>query len=132
GGDACALRQRARIAAAELQRDRMLGGVVGQKPRAVAMQHRAGGDHLGVDQRAARQQAMEEPAVPVGPFHHRRDSERTVQCDPPCATWASSNGKSKPTLSIVMQAEIQRGAGCSRLPSTRNATLAYCSRKSLA
>ena len=73
--DARALGELARIAAAELQRHRMLGRVEGQEPRAVAVQHRAGGDHLGIDQRPARQQAMEEPAVPVGPFHHRRDGK---------------------------------------------------------
>ena len=64
--------------AAELQRDRMLGGIEAEQPRAVAAQHRAGGDHLGVEPRAARQQAMEEPAMPVGPFHHRRDREAMV------------------------------------------------------
>jgi hypothetical protein len=37
------------------------------------MQHRAGGDHLGIEQRTPRQQAMEEPAMPVGPIHHRCD-----------------------------------------------------------
>ena len=63
----------ARIAAAELQAPPDARPDRSQQPRAVAMQHRAGGDHLGVEQRTARQQAMEEPAVPVGPFHHRRD-----------------------------------------------------------
>ena len=61
--------------AAELQRDRMLGGVEAEQPLAIAMEHRAGGDHLGIEQRAPRQQAVEEPAVPVGPVHHRRDGE---------------------------------------------------------
>ena len=70
-----------RIGAAQLERHRMLGRVEGQEPRAVAVQHRAGRDHLGIDQRAAREQAMEEPAVPVGPFHHRGDAETTVVGD---------------------------------------------------
>jgi hypothetical protein len=39
------------------------------------MQHRAGREHFGVEQGPARQQAMEEPAVPVRPFHHRRDTK---------------------------------------------------------
>jgi hypothetical protein len=39
------------------------------------MQHCAGGEHFGVKQRAARKQPMEEPAMPIGPFHHRRDTE---------------------------------------------------------
>ena len=68
----------ARIAAAELQRDRMLGRIEAEQPRAVAVQHRAGGHHLGIEQRAARQQAMEEPAMPVGPFHHRRNGSFSI------------------------------------------------------
>ena len=43
-----------------------------KKPRAVAMQHRAGGDHLGIEQRVPRQQTVEKPAMPVRPIHHRR------------------------------------------------------------
>jgi hypothetical protein len=39
------------------------------------MDDSAGRDHLAVEQRAARQQAMEEPAMPVGPIHHRSDGE---------------------------------------------------------
>jgi hypothetical protein len=39
------------------------------------MQHRAGGDHLGIERRPAREQAMEEPAMPVRPFHHRRNGK---------------------------------------------------------
>ena len=73
--DARASAERRRIAAAELQRHRMLGRIEAEQPRAVAAQHRAGGQHFGVDQRAAREQAMEEPAMPVGPFHHRRDAK---------------------------------------------------------
>ena len=71
--DARAGGKRARIAAAELESERMLGRIVAQEPRAVAVQHRAGGQHLRIEQRPARQQPMEEPAVPVGPFHHRSD-----------------------------------------------------------
>jgi hypothetical protein len=46
-----------------------------QKPEAVAVKHRSGGKHFRIKERAARQQAMEESAVPVGPFHHRGDTE---------------------------------------------------------
>ena len=67
--------EQARIRAAKLQRHRMLGRIVSKKARAIAMDNRAGGDHLGIDQRPTREQAMEEPAVPVGPFHHRCDGE---------------------------------------------------------
>ncbi len=54
------------------------GCSAGSKPSSRARSpwmHRAGRDHLGVEQRAARQQAMEEPAMPVRPVHHRRDGE---------------------------------------------------------
>ena len=75
------------IAAAELERHRMLGRIETDQPVAVAAQHRAGGHHLGIDQRAARQQAMEEPAVPVGPFHHRRYRKPSVYRNPLCHTY---------------------------------------------
>src|SRR6202035_2684094 len=71
--------KRTRVGTAKLQREGMLGRVETQKPRPVAMQHRAGREHLGIKQRAPRQQAMEEPAMPVGPFHHRSDGEFAVQ-----------------------------------------------------
>src|SRR5262245_43550512 len=73
--DCRTLRKRARIAAPELERDRLLGRIGGQKPRAIAMDHRAGRDHLAVEERASREQAMEEPTVPVGPVHHRRNTK---------------------------------------------------------
>ena len=85
GADARACGERARVRAAKLQRHRMLGRIVTQQPRPIAMQHRAGGEHFGIEQRAARQQAMEEPAMPVGPFHHRSDGKAAVklQCGIP-------------------------------------------------
>ncbi|MNZ95583.1 hypothetical protein D3C78_1147430 [compost metagenome] len=68
-------RQLRRHAAAELQGQRMLGLVVAEIALAVAMQQRAGGDHLGVEQSLLRQQAQEEAAVAVGPVHHGRSAE---------------------------------------------------------
>ena len=76
--DPRAVRERARIGTAELQRQGMLGRIETQKPRAVAMQHRARRKHFGIEQRAPRHQAMEEPAMPVSPFHHRSDGEAAV------------------------------------------------------
>ena len=38
----------------------------------VAVDQRAGGDHLGVQARMARQQAMKIAAMTIGPIHHRR------------------------------------------------------------
>ena len=46
---------------------------------ATVMQHRAGGEHLGVDQRVPRQQTVEIPAVAVGPFHHRRNAKAPIE-----------------------------------------------------
>jgi hypothetical protein len=46
-----------------------------QQPPAIAVQHSAGGQHLGIEESASRQQAVEEPAMPVGPLHHRSDTE---------------------------------------------------------
>jgi hypothetical protein len=53
----------------------MLGRIEAKKPRAVAMQHRAGGEHLSIEERAARQQPVEKPAVAVSPLHHRGDAK---------------------------------------------------------
>src|SRR6266852_3090829 len=83
GADARALRERRRVGAAELQRHRMLRRIEAEQARAIAAQHRARRDHLGIDQRAAREQAVEEPAVPVGPLHHGGDAEArnvVLQC----------------------------------------------------
>ena len=71
--DASAGGKTTRIAAAELECNRVLGGIEPQQPPPVAVQHRAGRQHLGIKQRAAREQTMEEPAMPIGPFHHRSD-----------------------------------------------------------
>ena len=46
--DARTRRKRPRLGAAELQRQRMLGRIEAQQPCAVAVQHRAGGQHFGV------------------------------------------------------------------------------------
>ena len=53
----------------------MLGGIETQKPLALAMDHRIGHYHLGIEQRAARELAVQEPAMPIRPVHHRRDGD---------------------------------------------------------
>src|SRR5262249_27243925 len=53
----------------------MLAHVVAQQPPAIAVQHSAGGQHFGIEESTSRQQAMEKPAMPVGPLHHRSDTE---------------------------------------------------------
>jgi hypothetical protein len=74
-GNARAFGERPRIGAAELDRHRVLERIEADEPLAVAAQHRARRHHLGIEQCPTRQQPMEEPAVPVGPLHHRRDTE---------------------------------------------------------
>src|SRR5581483_11507168 len=64
-GDARTLGERRGIRTAELDRHRMLGGVIAEQPLAVAVQYRAGREHLRVDERAPRQQTVEVPAMPV-------------------------------------------------------------------
>jgi hypothetical protein len=41
------------------------------------VQERTGGDHLGIEQRTAREQAVKVTAMPVGPIHHRRNRQFT-------------------------------------------------------
>ncbi len=69
------LGERDRIGAAELQRHGMLDVVHAEQARAVAVQDGRRGHHLGVEPRVARQLAVEGPAVPVRPVHHRSDRE---------------------------------------------------------
>src|SRR5262249_8459855 len=75
GGNARTCSQRAWIAAADLQRQGMLRRIIAQQPGAIAMQHPARSQHFSIEPRAAGEQPMEEPAMPVGPFHHRSDTE---------------------------------------------------------
>jgi hypothetical protein len=57
----------------------MLEQVKRKQSSAIAMQHCAGCEHFSVDQGPARQQPMEKPAMPVGPFHHRGDTKAPGQ-----------------------------------------------------
>jgi len=59
----------------------MLERIEPEQAGAVAVQHGAGGDHLGIDARAPREQAVEEPAVPVGPLHHGGDAEAMIHLE---------------------------------------------------
>jgi hypothetical protein len=43
------------------------------------MQERTGGDHLGVEQRVAREQAVKVTAMPFGPVHHRCNRQFTAR-----------------------------------------------------
>ena len=53
----------------------MLGGIVAQQPGTIAIKQGAGCKHFGVKDRAPRELSMEEPAMPVGPFHHGCNAE---------------------------------------------------------
>ena len=75
GADPRGFGKQLRIVAAELQRDGMLHRVEADQALPVAMDDRERRHHLGVEQRMARHQAMDRPAMPVGPIHHRRDGE---------------------------------------------------------
>src|SRR6185437_14427651 len=66
------LRKLARIAAAQLQRHRMLLLAVLEQAQLAATHQRGAGHHLGVQPRMRRQQPVEIAAVPIGPVHHRR------------------------------------------------------------
>ncbi len=79
GADPRRLRQIFRIAAAELQRHRMLGGIEAEQALARAMDDGVGRDHLRIEERMARELPVEEPAVPVRPFHHRGDAKAACQ-----------------------------------------------------
>jgi len=67
------------IAAPQLKRERMLGRVEIEMARHVAMRERRRRDHLGVEARMPRDQPQEVAAVPVGPVHHRRDTEAPLR-----------------------------------------------------
>ena len=70
-----ALREIARVRSAKLKCDGMLARIETEQPLAITVDDRAGGHHLGIEQCAARQQAMEDAAMPVSPVHHRRNGE---------------------------------------------------------
>ena len=81
-----AMREVGRFATAELQGKRMFFCVEAQMARHVAMHQRAGGHHLGVQQGVAAQEAVEVPAMTIGPIHHRCDAGA-----PPCVTLSYLN-----------------------------------------
>jgi len=64
-----------RVRSAELQRHRMFAGVEPEQPLAVAVDHRPGRQHLGVEPRAPRQQPVKDAAMPVSPVHHGCDGK---------------------------------------------------------
>jgi hypothetical protein len=78
GRNARGLGELRRLRAAELDGDGMLLVGKGEQPIAVAMDDGIGDDHLRVKERAPRQPTMEDPAVAVGPVHHRCNGKAAV------------------------------------------------------
>ncbi len=74
-GHSRAGRQVRRHAAAQLQRQRVLGLVVAQKARSIAIDQRARGHHLGIEQGMAGELTQKVAAVVICPVHHRRHAE---------------------------------------------------------
>ena len=72
-------RQLIRLAATELQRDRVLHGIVVEQSMPVALEHGLRGHHLRVQANLRRQQAKEVAAMTVGPVHHRGDRDLRSQ-----------------------------------------------------
>ncbi|MOA14830.1 hypothetical protein D3C78_1349530 [compost metagenome] len=70
-GQPGALRQLLRLGATQLQRDRVLGVVVAQMARHIAVQQRPGGHHLGVQPGVLGNQARKIAVVAIGPVQHR-------------------------------------------------------------
>src|SRR5439155_19272593 len=64
-----------RVAAAELQADRMLRAIESEMLLDVGVDQRAAGDHLGVKPRARADLPDEVPAMAVGVVHHRRNED---------------------------------------------------------
>src|SRR5690606_22887894 len=64
-----------RFTTTQLQRDRVLHRVQRQQPPTIAVDDGVGVHHLGVQPRMRRQQPVEDPAVGVGPVHHRGDGQ---------------------------------------------------------
>jgi hypothetical protein len=63
------------IRPAELQRERMLLRAEPEQPVALAVDHGLRRHHLRIEARMPRHLAVEEPAMPVRPIHHRGDAE---------------------------------------------------------
>jgi hypothetical protein len=53
----------------------VLDWVEAQQSFATPSQDRAGGQHFRINECLMRQQTVEEPAMPVSPLHHRRDTK---------------------------------------------------------
>ena len=68
-----ALRQIGRLAAAQLQGNRVLARIKTKMARNIAMDQGTGGHHLGIEQGVLAEQTVQITAVPICPIHHRRN-----------------------------------------------------------
>ncbi len=79
GADARRFGKFLRIAAAELQSDRMLGRVMVEQAAHVAAHDGLGDNHFRVQQGMGRIQPVQVTAVAVGPIHHRGHAQFAIQ-----------------------------------------------------
>ena len=75
GADLGGLGKLGRIGTAELQRNRMLVLREANEMLPIATNDGIRRNHLGVKPGAIREQTVERPAAPIGPVHHRGDTE---------------------------------------------------------
>ena len=68
-------RQVGRLAATQLQGQRMLLGVKAQMPVDITVHERAGGHHFGIQAGVAGEEAVQIAAMAVGPVHHGGDGQ---------------------------------------------------------
>ena len=85
--EARAVREFDGIGTAELQCNRMLGGIEAQVPVDVAMDQRAGRDHFGVDHGVPGKLPEEITAMAVRPVHHRRRAQTMVELSHADVSW---------------------------------------------
>ncbi len=106
-----------RIAAAELEPDRMLLGREAEHALAIAVEHGLRRHHLGIEEGPPRDQPQEVAAVAVGPLHHRRDTEfmRSIfhvstllggrYCASPRWTFSTCMGNSGESISFLQRSK---------------------------
>src|SRR5216683_1341497 len=102
-----------RVAAAELQAERMLRGIESEMLLDVAVDQRAARDHLGIEPGARADLPEEVPAVAVGEIHHRRNENHRY-----CPE-AAARARIRPNRLSVNGALTPAFCAISRVPASR-------------
>src|SRR6266478_1015273 len=102
-----------RVAAAELQADRMLRGIERQMLLDIAVEQHAAGDHLGVEPGARADLPEEVAAMAVGEIHHRRNENHRY-----CPE-AAARARIRPNRLSVNGAGTPAFCAISRVPASR-------------